>query len=241
MVNAPVTSLMPSLRASSVENLALAPVSSTDTVRSSPFAVSAGSTDFFRSSAATPVPLTAATTCGRPLTSRTVASLGLTSSTFFTAGSALLRSLPASRTGTRVEFSAVKVSDLAIMIGLIVKVPARPALTLIGADTAGSATFSRTWSASSSVTSGSTTSAGSSIGAVATRKPSSMAEAAACCSTVTPGCALLCSTFVPSYASAAFFGFWSTCLGQTRRRRTPAWPRRRQRSPWWPNRRSAPG
>ena len=106
---------MPSLRASSVENLALAPVSSTETVRSSPFAVSAGSTAFFRSSAATPVPLTAATTCGRPLTRRTVASLGLTSSTFLTAGSALLRSSPASRTGTRVEFSAAKVSDSAIM------------------------------------------------------------------------------------------------------------------------------
>ena len=92
----------------------------------------------------------------------------------------------------------------------MLKVPAAPALTLIGAATAGSATFFRTWSASASVTSGSTTSAGSSTGAVATRKLSSMAVAAACCSSVIPGRAAVCWTLVPAYARAASRGAWST-------------------------------
>ena len=99
MVVSPITRLMPSFLASAVENEALAPDSLTSTVRPRPDSVSAGSTAAFRLSAVTVVPSTAGMTLGLPLTSRTVAFLGLLSSTVLTASAALLRSLSPSSSG----------------------------------------------------------------------------------------------------------------------------------------------
>jgi hypothetical protein len=99
-----VTRLMRSFFASAVEKVAFAPVSLALTVRSAAGLINTGSTARFRSSAATVVPFTAGMTFGFPLTRRTVASLGSTSSTFLIAGRALRRGFFASSTGTRVPF-----------------------------------------------------------------------------------------------------------------------------------------
>ena len=172
VVNCPVTRLMPSFLASAVENLALAPDSSTATVRPRPDSVSAGSTAFFRSAAATTVPLTAAMTFGLPLTRRTVASFGSVSSTFLTAGAALDSSFLASRSGTSLPSTAANVMAPATISGSIENEPAAPAVTLIGPETAGLAKLLATRMASSSLIWGCVTAVGSSIGAGAVRKPS---------------------------------------------------------------------
>ena len=191
---------MPSFFASSVENLALAPVSSTATVRPRPDLVSAGSTAFFRSSAATLGAVDGGITLRLAVDQPYGGVLRLGQLDLLDrrlGGVAQL--VGVEHRGASVPFSAAKVSDSAIISGLIVKDARRARLHLdrrrdgrLG-DASGAPR-----AASSSVISGSVTSAGSSTGA---RRPEeAVLDGRRGCrllSTVTPACAGVCSTFVP--------------------------------------------
>ena len=94
-------------------------------------------------------------TLGRPSTSRTVAFLGLVSSTVATALAAFFISALGSSLGASVPSFGSNVMDLPIIVGDTENVPLLPALTLTGAETAALAKSFATCSASSVVISGS--------------------------------------------------------------------------------------